>query len=183
MKLKTEKHRSDDVDHISTFSLSRTRPDWLKSTDFHHVSHFDQVLIWLLVFSSSSHVSTFDFHQVHDSNFQMIVFEISHTDEKFLFLLIRFKRKRHSNSIVNIIKNDRVIDFLFDEDVKTWLMITIYDHQNARRCDALRWLIVVRVSRFDVRWWQNVRDELRFDAYCVFEDASQLMSALRDRCD
>jgi hypothetical protein len=46
-----------------------------------------------------------DFHQVHQSNCQMQLFEILHTDEKFSLYVNQFIRKRHSSLIVDIIES------------------------------------------------------------------------------
>jgi hypothetical protein len=54
--------------------------------------------------------SSSDFHQVHQSNFQMQLFEISHTNENFFLYVNQFIRKRHSSLIVNIIDRSALIE-------------------------------------------------------------------------
>jgi hypothetical protein len=51
-----------------------------------------------------------DFHQVHQSNFQMQLFEISHTDENFFLYVNQFIEKRHSSLIVDIIESSASIE-------------------------------------------------------------------------
>jgi hypothetical protein len=71
---------------------------------------FDQVLVHHLLIFIKFTIFKFDFHQVHHSNFQMQLFEISHTDEKFFVYVNQFIRKRHSSLIVNIIKTSASIE-------------------------------------------------------------------------
>jgi hypothetical protein len=77
--------------------------DWfwssLRSFSIHHLLIF----IKFTTFKS-------DFHQVHQSNFQMQLFEISHTDEKFSLYVNQFIRKRHSSLIVDIIDRSASIE-------------------------------------------------------------------------
>jgi hypothetical protein len=68
------------------------------------MTDFDQVFDHLLIFIKFT-IFKSDFHQVHQSNFQVQLFEISHRDEKFFLYVNQFIRKRHSSLIVGIIES------------------------------------------------------------------------------
>jgi hypothetical protein len=77
------------------------------------------IIVWLILIKFFVHhllifikftIFKFDFHQVHYLNFQMQLFEILHTDEKFFLYVNQFIRKRHSNLIVNIIERSALIE-------------------------------------------------------------------------
>jgi hypothetical protein len=77
------------------------------------------IIVWLILIKFLVHhllifikftIFKFDFHQVHHSNFQMQLFEISHTDEKFSLYVNQFIRKRHSSLIVDIIDRSASIE-------------------------------------------------------------------------
>ncbi len=79
------------------------------------------MIVWLIFIKSSIHhllifikfkIFKSDFHQVHYSNCQMIVFETCHTDEKILIYVSRCIRKQHSHAIVDIIERRTVIRLL-----------------------------------------------------------------------
>jgi hypothetical protein len=74
------------------------------------MTDFDQVFVHhLLIFIKFTTLKS-DFHQVHHSNFQMQLFEISHTDEKFFVYVNQFIRKRRSSLIVDIIERSASIE-------------------------------------------------------------------------
>jgi hypothetical protein len=74
---------------------------WLILIKF-FVHHF-LIFIKFTIFKSN-------FHQVYHSNFQMQLFEILHTNEKFSLYVNQFIRKRHSSLIVDIIKSSASIE-------------------------------------------------------------------------
>jgi hypothetical protein len=82
--------------------VSRCLRNWHSSDD--RMTDFDQVLVHHLLIFIKFTILKSDFHQVHHLNFQMQLFEISHTDEKFFVYVNQFIRKRHSSLIVDIIE-------------------------------------------------------------------------------
>jgi hypothetical protein len=71
---------------------------------------FHQVLVHHLLIFIKFTIFKSDFHQIHHSNFQMQLFEISHTDEKFFVYVNQIIRKRHSSLIVDIIERSASIE-------------------------------------------------------------------------
>jgi hypothetical protein len=77
------------------------------------------MIVWLILIKFLVHhllifikftILKSDFHQVNQSNCQMQLFEILHTDEKFFLYVNQFIRKRHSSLIVDIIKSSASIE-------------------------------------------------------------------------
>jgi hypothetical protein len=85
------------------------------------MTDFDQVLVHHLLIFIKFTILKSDFHQVHHSNFQMQLFEILHTDEKFFVYVNQFIRKRHSSLIVDIIKRSASIksDQIRSDEIKS----------------------------------------------------------------
>jgi hypothetical protein len=74
------------------------------------MTDFDQVFVHHFLIFIKFTIFKFDFHQVHHLNFQMQLFEISHTDEKFFVYVNQFIQKRHSSLIVDIIERSASIE-------------------------------------------------------------------------
>jgi hypothetical protein len=82
--------------------VNRCLRNWHSSDD--RMTDFDQVFVHHVLIFIKFKILKSDFHQIHHSNLQMQLFEISHTDGKFFVYVNQFIRKRHSSLIVDIIE-------------------------------------------------------------------------------
>jgi hypothetical protein len=99
-----------------------------------------------------------DFHQVHQSNCQMQVFEISHTDEKFFLYVNQFIRKRHSSLIVDIIESSASTE---SDQIRSSMSSSLND--TLRKTITLRFVqrdfnqIIVTIAEVSLRQMQRMR--------------------------
>jgi hypothetical protein len=118
------------------------------------MTDFDQVLVHHLLIFIKFTILKFDFHQVHHSNFQMQLFEISHTDEKFFVYVNQFIRKRHSSLIVDIIERSASIksDQIRSNQIKSDQIRSnqIKSSMSSPLSETLRKTITLRFVREDI---------------------------------
>jgi hypothetical protein len=125
------------------------------------------MIVWLILIKFFVHhflifikftIFKFDFHQVHQSNCQMQLFEILHTDENFFLYVNQFIQKRHSSLIVDIIESSASIE---SNQIKSIMFSSLNDI--LKETITLRFVrknfnqIIVIIAEISLRQMQRMR--------------------------